>query len=433
MGRTEPRFIIVVPEGMAQFLQPANERFVVTTDLDQARQDADHGLGDRIINLHRGTPMDLLGEVGNAMVLVSPSGTVDWADSRFHELPDDVQQAVKTSLASDDGCQDGAITAADRSFYLLTCRQPDSKHTLVVLVEITWMQKQRDRRAAVRTAGLMLRDLDRTVVSEMTVADRLRMLEDRIVRCIQEELSFDNFEIRLLDRASSKLELVIAKNLTPLKVGEVIYASDTGNGISGWVAVTGQPYICSNVAEDPRYREGLDDAASTLTVPLKLQKQIIGVLNVESLTPNAFNRDDLELAEILAQYIADAMHMLDLLVVERFTTREQATRSVLMELDEPFSQLREVAASLRAMNTDDVAFQKIIDQLVSTASSMRTRLEACVSGPRSILDAEHEIKRLSPDEQLNDLHVLVADDEPRIREEMFKLLSQVGCRVTMCE
>ena len=63
---------------------------------------------------------------------------------------------------------------------------------------------------------------------------------------------------------------------------------------------------------------------------------------------------------------------------------------------------------------------------------MKSRVEACMSGPRSILDAEHELKRLQIDEQLSGLHVLVTDDEPRIREEI-RILSQVGCRVTLCE
>ncbi len=56
-----------------------------------------------------------------------------------------------------------------------------------------------------------------------------------------------------------------------------------------------------------------------------------------------------------------------------------------------------------------------------------------MSGPRSILDAEHELKRLQVDEQLSGLHVMVTDDEPRIREEMSRILSQVGCRITLCE
>ncbi|MCH2133089.1 MAG: response regulator [Phycisphaerales bacterium] len=436
MGRTEPRLFIVIPEGVPTELGAAGDRLVITASLEEARAARDLDRGDRLINLRDDLPLELLRHVGHAMVLVDETGSSRWSDDRFTALPESIQKAVQDRLSTDttDGSvKEGSISVEDRSFYLLACRTASAPQTLVVLVEITWMQQQRDRRAALRAAGLALRDLDRSIVADLAVADRLRLLEDRIVRCIHEELSFDNFEIRLLDRASNRLELVIAKNLTPLKIGEVIQAGESGNGISGWVAATGQPYICPNVTEDPRYREGLDDAASSLTVPLKMHQQVIGVLNVESLTPNAFNRDDLELAEILAHYIADAMHMLDLLVVERFTTREQATRSALDQLDEPLGELRDVAMSLRAMNPDDTAFQGIVDKLVNAASNMRLRLEACVSGPRSILDAEHELKRLRPDEALSGQHILVTDDEPRIREEMFRLLTQVGCRVTVCE
>ncbi|MEE2908151.1 MAG: response regulator [Planctomycetota bacterium] len=436
MGQTEPRIFIVVPQSMTTGTNDADKRVVVTADLQNAQKNCDTSSGDRLIDLTDDLPLDLLRHVGHSMILVDIKGQVRWGDHRFHSLPEQVRSSVLSGLeqaVAEGGIEDGTINAAGRSFYRLTAHTPESDQKLIVLIEITWMQQQRDRRAALRSAGLALRDLDRRIVSDLTVADRLRLLEDRIIRCIHEELSFDNFEIRLLDQASQRLELVIAKNLTPLKIGEVIHAGEHGNGISGWVASTGNAYICPDVAADPRYREGLDDAASSLTVPLKMQQQVIGVLNVESLTSNAFDQDDLELAEILAHYIADAMHMLDLLVVERFTTREQATRSVLTELDAPFADLRDIAITLRALNPDDADFQQIVDRLVRAASSMRTRVEACVSGPRSILDAEHEMKRLEPDDTLTGMHVLVTDDEPRIRDEMFRILSQVGCRVTLCD
>ncbi len=433
MGRTDPRFFIVVPDGMTN---TSDERVVVTSDMASARDQCNHGQGDLILDISDNLPIHLLRHVGHAMVLIDQAGRVQWGDQRFEDFPEGIRQSIIQGLqqdASQETIQDGAVTVEGRSFYRLTARPESTEQALVVLIEITWMQQQRNRRAALRSAGLAIRDLDRKIVSDLTVADRLRMLEDRIVTCIHEELSFDNFEIRLLDQTNQKLELVIAKNLTPLKIGEVIHQGEVGNGISGWVAATGNSYICPDVASDPRYREGLDDAASSLTVPLKMNDQVIGVLNVESLSANAFDQDDLELAEILAHYIADAMHMLDLLVVERFTTREQATRSVLSELDEPFEELNAISKVLRDINSEEPGFQKIVDRLVTAASSMKSRVEACMSGPRSILDAEHELKRLQPDEQLTDLHVLVTDDEPRIREEMFRILSQVGCRVTLCE
>ena len=436
MGQIQPRIFIVLPEGMTPVTNDADKRVVVTAATEDALKQYDAARGDHLVDLTDGLPVHMLRHVGHALILVDESGMVRWGDHRFKALTESVRDPVLAGLqqaAAEGGIKDGAINADGRAFYRLTASAPEFDHKMIVLIEITWMQKQRDRRASLRSAGLALRDLDRRIVSDLTVADRLRLLEDRIVRCIHEELSFDNFEIRLLDQASQRLELVIANNLTPLKIGEVIHAGEKDNGISGWVASTGQAYICPDVAADPRYREGLDDAASSLTVPLKMQTQVIGVLNVESLTANAFDQDDLELAEILAHYIADAMHMLDLLVVERFTTREQATRSVLTELDAPFTDLRDIAETLRNMNTDNVEFQKIVDRLVQAASSMRTRVEACVSGPRSILDAEHEMKRLERDEALSTLHVLVTDDEPRIRDEMFRILSQVGCRVTLCD
>ena len=116
----------------------------------------------------------------------------------------------------------------------------------------------------------------------------------------------DNFEIRLLDPRNGNLELVIAENLSPLKIGEVIKAEERDNGICGNVAVTGKSYICPDVSQEPLYRPGLDSASSSLTVPLWLNDSIIGVFNAESNSLDAFDDNDRRLTEIFGRYIAIA-------------------------------------------------------------------------------------------------------------------------------
>ena len=123
--------------------------------------------------------------------------------------------------------------------------------------------------------------------------------------------------------------------MTPLKIGEALYAEKEGNGISGYVAAVGEPYLCNDIAADPLYREGLDEAASALTVPLRLHDRVIGVFNIESNTKNAFTENDRRFAQIFGRYVAMAMHILDLLVVERYTTNETVAQNVLSELSEP--------------------------------------------------------------------------------------------------
>ena len=69
----------------------------------------------------------------------------------------------------------------------------------------------------------------------------------------------------------------------------------------------------------PRYVMGIDNARSSLTVPLRLNDQIIGVFNIESEKAGAFSEEERQFAEIFARYVAMTLHILDLLVMERRT------------------------------------------------------------------------------------------------------------------
>ena len=82
--------------------------------------------------------------------------------------------------------------------------------------------------------------LDRDFVAQTSVGERLAQLEEQIVTAVKRDLCFDHFEIRLRSPGSQRLELVISENLSPMRIGESISACETGNGISGWVAATGQ-------------------------------------------------------------------------------------------------------------------------------------------------------------------------------------------------
>ena len=278
---------------------------------------------------------------------------------------------------------------------------------------------------AICDAGIELTQIDASTVKSLNVAERLRLMEQKVVRYVHELLDMDNFEIRLLDQRTENLELVIAENLSPLKIGEVIRAHESENGICGNVAATGKSYICPDVSKEPLYKEGLDSAASSLTVPLWMNDKIIGVFNAESNSLDAFNESDRRLAEIFGRYIASAMHTLDLLVIERYTTNEQVAKTILDELSDPLKEINTLAKKLSKDNPE--LGQKIID----AASTVQQRLEACTAGPQNIIDADRA-NFIKPDASLMGKKVLIADDEETVREGVEAVLLKLGCKVTVC-
>jgi CheY-like chemotaxis protein len=278
---------------------------------------------------------------------------------------------------------------------------------------------------AICDAGIELTQIDASTVKSLNVAERLRLMEEKVVRYVHELLDMDNFEIRLLDLRSGNLELVIAENLSPLKIGEVIRAKVSDNGICGNVAATGKSYICPDVSKEPLYKQGLDSALSTLTVPLWMNDKIIGVFNAESNTLDAFDENDRRMAEIFGRYIASAMHTLDLLVIERYTTNEQVAKTILDELAEPLTELHRLAQSL--MKNDPVIGQKLLD----ASDSVQQRLEACTAGPQTIIDADRA-NFIKPDASMKGRNILIADDEEVVREGVEAVLLKLGCIVTVC-
>lgn len=84
-----------------------------------------------------------------------------------------------------------------------------------------------------------------------------------------------------------------------------------GEGIIGWVAETGQYLLAHDVSQEPRYIADdprlLPDTRSELAVPLKVEGEVLGVLDVQSRESNGFGPEDLFVLEALANQVAVAV------------------------------------------------------------------------------------------------------------------------------
>ncbi len=110
---------------------------------------------------------------------------------------------------------------------------------------------------------------------------------------------------------------------TRLKIGE--------EGLVGWVAKTGKPLMVNDVSRDPRYyptRE-LQLTKSELTVPVKLGKKVVGVLDIESDSLAGFDDGDLQSAKALADQIAVALRNAELYEAE---IRRREETALILEI-----------------------------------------------------------------------------------------------------
>ena len=83
--------------------------------------------------------------------------------------------------------------------------------------------------------------------------------------------------------------------------------SSPGLGLTNWVARTGKSVRVGNVAEDSRYFGIRGDIQSELCVPLLVDGEMIGVINTETATPNAYGAADQRFLETAASHIALAI------------------------------------------------------------------------------------------------------------------------------
>lgn len=134
---------------------------------------------------------------------------------------------------------------------------------------------------------------------------------DRVLSLILEKaidlVGAEHGSLRLLDGQTEELVL-------KAYVGEGwtervrAYTFRIGQGITGWVAEHRQPYLCPDARNDPQNVVLFEDMCSGVAVPLLTgvgedpeSDELLGVLLLESTRVAAFDQQDVELLEALAQ------------------------------------------------------------------------------------------------------------------------------------
>ena len=94
-----------------------------------------------------------------------------------------------------------------------------------------------------------------------------------------------------------------------------------GKGVTVRAARSGETQLVSDIRLDEDYIigpvEGYYEPLSELVVPVKVDDEVIAVINLESEQLDAFNNDDQKILEILAGHVASTIHKILLLASER--------------------------------------------------------------------------------------------------------------------
>ncbi len=395
----------------------------------------------------------VLNTIGEGVCIVDADGRCSWSNKRMRTFTPEVLERVKhicaqarmlfsahhSGPAADGGqvkSKKFALQCGDRYYELMASpvidEAGDVRQVAAVVWDATSSRKLQQKLDAIDAAGRELARLESEALPNFTPGQRLQLLRDKIIKFSKDLMHFDHFAIRLLDKRSNKLELVIAEGLPSEAIEIDLYAQPEGNGISGYVAATGRSYICHDTEKDPRYVLGLEHCKSSLTVPLLLHDKVIGVYNIESATVGAFNEEDRQFAEIFGRYIAMALNILNLLVVERYTTTGQLADNVVQEMAQPLNDIITEARTLMEEYIGDDTMRGRLNKIVEQVDQIRNTLRDVAAGPKTILGSE-QVKERQNDPLLEGKRVLIADDELNIRKTIGDILGKYGVKTTICK
>jgi CheY-like chemotaxis protein/GAF domain-containing protein len=289
--------------------------------------------------------------------------------------------------------------------------------------DITSEIKQQQKLDALHQAGRQLACLQ----SDLTAEDRIEVLKHNIRKLTHDLLHYDVIEIRLLDPKTKLLKPLLAEGMMPEAAARTLYAKKEDNGVTGFVAATGETYVCNDTANDPHYIEGSKGARSSLTIALRDGEQVIGTFNVESPQVHGFRPQDVQFAEIFCRELASALHTLDLLLVERQTMANQSIEAINQSVSIPVDEILTSATALldRWIGHDD-EMAEILKKILSNARCVKEnilRVGADMAPTVKPLVACPEAPcRISQ-------RVLVVDNDERVRKSAHSILGRLGCIV----
>ncbi len=151
-------------------------------------------------------------------------------------------------------------------------------------------------------------DVSRAITAVLDLDDLLT----RVVELIRERFGYYHVQVFLVEDESHRAVFRASSGHNLNKLWRQQRRSQHfGEGIIGWVAATGEYLLANDVSQEPRYIADdprlLPDTRSELAVPLLVDGEVVGVLDVQSRQLNAFGDEDLFVLTALANQVAVAV------------------------------------------------------------------------------------------------------------------------------
>jgi PAS domain S-box-containing protein len=289
--------------------------------------------------------------------------------------------------------------------------------------EIGWQQWTNraifDKEDCVAEFQAVGRDITDRVRAEQALLERNRELTllNRAGQALSSTLDLDRVLVTVLEEVCCLLGVTACSVwLTDPDTGELVCRQVTepssevvrgwrlapGEGIAGWVACRGKSLIVPDAQADERHFKGVDqktglETRSLLTIPLRVRRDVIGVIQVIDAEIDRFSSTDLRLVEALASAAAIAIENARLYAWNRRLAVEQERHRLARELHDTVTQ------SLYSIGMAAQTLLKLLGQAQTHSSIVRDPVEHILRLSRSALTEMRE--------QLYDLHPTALADK----------------------
>jgi signal transduction histidine kinase len=228
----------------------------------------------------------------------------------------------------------------------------------------------------------LITEVGRHITSILAVDELLR----QTVRLIQDSFGYYHVHVGLIDGevVSFQPEAGVWRGEPECRLCSPLRLRVGREGVSGWVAASGEPLLVPNIRLDPRYvRIDPDQVGSALVLPLKVKGDVVGVLNVESERLNAFDDTDRAVLQSLVSQLSVAIENARLYARARQLAALEERQKLARDLHDSVSQaLYGIALGARTARTlldrDPTRLADPLDYVLALAEAGLAEMRALI-------------------------------------------------------
>lgn len=283
--------------------------------------------------LENETRRTIVSAIGVILILLSISALASYGMGNSITAPLDKLTSVAKQMASGNLDAAAEVTTGDEIGILgntLNNMSTTAKNLIANLEELVFERTRViERRVSQIQAAA---EVGKAVAAQRDLEELLNLT----TQLISSRFGFYHIGIFLLDPRSEYAILMAANSSGGKKMLEREHKLRVGaEGIVGTVASTGEARIALDVGKDAVYFDNPDlpQTRSEMALPLIAGGEVQGILDIQSLEPNAFSADDIPTLQILADQLAIALQNARMLrdTQEALFTARKATGEISLQ------------------------------------------------------------------------------------------------------